>query len=48
MNKNVKDLKRDINEFKKGYQNRWKNKFCQLLNVHGINDARQKCIQLSH
>jgi ribosomal protein S17E len=54
-NKNIRDLYRGINEFKKGYQprtdlakdegsdlladahkilNRWKNYFCQLLNVH--------------
>jgi hypothetical protein len=25
--------------------NRWKNYFCQLLNVHGINDDRQTEIQ---
>jgi hypothetical protein len=61
-NKNIRDLHRGINEFKKGYQprtnmvkeengdlladshsilNRWKNYFCQLLNVHGVNDVRQ-------
>jgi hypothetical protein len=61
-NKNIRDLYRGINEFKKGYQprtnmvkeengdllqiphsilNRWKNYFCQLLNVHGVNDIRQ-------
>jgi hypothetical protein len=61
-NKNIRDLYRGINEFKKGYQprtnmvkeengdlladshsilNRWKNYFCQLLNVHGVNDVRQ-------
>jgi hypothetical protein len=61
-NKNIRDLYRSINEFKKGYQhranmvkeengdllgdshsilNRWKNYFCQLLNVHGVNDVRQ-------
>jgi hypothetical protein len=61
-NKNIRDLYRGINEFKKGYQprtdmvkeengdlladshsilNRWKNYFCQLLNVHGFNDVRQ-------
>jgi hypothetical protein len=61
-NKNIRDLYRGINEFKKGYQprtnmvkpengdrladfhsilNRWKNCFCQLLNVHGVNDVRQ-------
>jgi hypothetical protein len=65
-NKNIRDLYRGINEFKKGYQprtnmikyengdlladsqsilNRWKNYFCQLLNLHGV---RPKCIQLSH
>jgi hypothetical protein len=25
--------------------NRWKNYFCQLLNVHGVNDVRQTEIQ---
>jgi hypothetical protein len=56
-NKNIRDLYRDINEFKKGYQPRtnlvkdergdlvadphkilskWKNYFCQLLNVYGV------------
>jgi hypothetical protein len=24
-----------------GIFNRWKNYFCQLLNVHGVNDVRQ-------
>jgi hypothetical protein len=61
-NKNIKDLYRDINEFKKDYQprtnfvkdergnllsdpykilNRWKNYFCQLLNIHGMGDVRE-------
>jgi hypothetical protein len=61
-NKNITDLYRGINEFKKAYQprtnmvkeengdllanshsilNRWKSYFCQLLNVHGVNDVRQ-------
>jgi hypothetical protein len=61
-NKNIRDLYRGRNEFKKGYQprtnlakddngdlladshsilNRWKNYFCQLLNVHGVNNVRQ-------
>jgi hypothetical protein len=61
-NKNIRDLYRGINEFKKGYQNRtnlvkdemgdlladphkilnkWKNYFCQLLNVHGAGGFRQ-------
>jgi hypothetical protein len=61
-NKNIRDLYRGINEFKKGYQprtnlvkdergdlvadphnilNRWKNYFCQLLNVHGASGVRQ-------
>jgi hypothetical protein len=61
-NKNIRDLYRGINEFKKGYQpriniikdengnlladpqnilNRWKNFFNQVLNVHGVHDARQ-------
>jgi hypothetical protein len=60
-NKNIRDLYRGINEFKKGYQprtslvkhergdlvadphkilNRWKNYFCQLLNVHGPGGVR--------
>jgi hypothetical protein len=60
-NKNIRDLYRGINGFKKGYQprtnlvknergdlladpqnlNRWKNYFCQLLNVHGAGGVRQ-------
>jgi hypothetical protein len=61
-NKNIRDLYRAINEFKKGYQprtnlvkdkggnllwdphkilNRWKNYFCQLLNVHVVGGVRQ-------
>jgi hypothetical protein len=61
-NKNIRDLHRGINEFKKGYQprtnmvkdergdllaeahkilNRWKNYFCQLLNVHRAGGVRQ-------
>jgi hypothetical protein len=61
-NKNIRDLFRDINEFKKGYQprtnlvkdergdlladphkflHRWKNYFCQLLNVRGVYGVRQ-------
>jgi hypothetical protein len=61
-NKNISDLYRRINEFKKGYQlrtnlvkdergdlladphkilSRWKNYFCQLLNVHGAGGGRQ-------
>jgi hypothetical protein len=61
-NKNIRDLYKGINKFKKGYQprsnivkdenddllsnchsilNRWKNSFCQLFNVHGVNDVRQ-------
>jgi hypothetical protein len=61
-NKNIRDLYRDINEFKKGYQprtnlvkeeagdlladshkilDRWKNYFCQLLNVHRAGGVRQ-------
>jgi hypothetical protein len=57
-NKNIRDLHRGINDFKKSYQpitnlvkdengdlladshstqNRWKNYFSQLLNVHGVN-----------
>jgi hypothetical protein len=61
-NKNIRDMYRGINEFKKGYQprtnlvkeergnlladphkilNRWKNYFCQLLNIHGVGGVRQ-------
>jgi hypothetical protein len=61
-NKNIRDLYRDITEFKKGYQpktnlvkdergdllanpqkvlNRWKNYFCQLLNVQGLGSIMQ-------
>jgi hypothetical protein len=61
-NKNIRDLYRGINGFKKGYQprtnlvkeergdlhadphqilNRWKNYFCELLNVHGAGGVRQ-------
>jgi hypothetical protein len=61
-NKNIRDLYRGMNEFKKGYQprtnlvmdergelladphkilNRWKNYFCELLNVHGAGGIRQ-------
>jgi hypothetical protein len=69
-NKNIRDLYRGVNEFKKGYQprtnmvkeengdlladshsilNRWKNYFCQLLNVRGVTMlGRLKYIQLSH
>jgi hypothetical protein len=60
-NKNIRDMYRGINEFKKGYQprtnlvkvergdllayphkilNRWKNYFCQLLNIHGVGGVR--------
>jgi hypothetical protein len=60
--KNIRDLCRGINEFKKDYKlrtnivkeengdllanshsilNRWKDYFCQLLNVHGVKDVRQ-------
>jgi hypothetical protein len=62
MNKNIRNMSRDINEYEKCYQprtqlakaesgdllgnphsilNRWKNYFCQLFNVHGINYVRQ-------
>jgi hypothetical protein len=61
-NKNIRDLYKGINEFKKGSQprtnlvkdegadlladphkilNRWKNYFCQLLNIHRAGDVRQ-------
>jgi hypothetical protein len=65
-NKNIRDLYRGINKFKKGCQprinlikdergdlladshkilNRWKNYFCQLLNVHGAGCVRQTEMQ---
>jgi hypothetical protein len=65
-NKDIRDLYRGINEFKKGYQtrtnlvkdergdllvehhkilNRWKNYFCQLLNVHGEGGIRETEMQ---
>jgi hypothetical protein len=61
-NKNIRDLHRGINEFKKGDQprtnlakdergdqltdpqkilNKWKNYFCELLNIHGAGCVRQ-------
>jgi hypothetical protein len=61
-NRNIRDLYKGINEFKKGYQprtnlvkdkrgnllahphkilNRWKNYFCQPLNVHRAGGVRQ-------
>jgi hypothetical protein len=68
--KNIRDLYRGINEFKKVYRprinlvkdergdlladplkilSRWKNYFCQLLNIHGAGGvSRLKCIQLNH
>jgi hypothetical protein len=60
-NKNIRNLCRGINEFKKGYQprtnlvkdkrddllagphkifNRWKDNFCQLLDIHGVDGGR--------
>jgi hypothetical protein len=68
MNKNIRDLYRGINEFKRRYQpinnlvkdenddlladshnilNRWKNYFCQLLNVHNVSDFRQKKVHMA-
>jgi hypothetical protein len=62
MNKNIRDVYRDISNFRKGYQPRtnvvkdekgdmaadihsilarWRNNFCQVLNVHGVNDGGQ-------
>jgi hypothetical protein len=67
-NNNIRDLYRDINEFKKGYQprtnlvkdercdlladpnkilNRWKNYFCELLNLHGAGGVRQTEIHIA-
>jgi hypothetical protein len=66
MSKNIRDLYRGINKFKRGYQprnnlvkdesgdllansnnilNRFKNSFSQFLNVHNVNDVRQKYTQ---
>jgi hypothetical protein len=47
--KNLRDLYRGIGDFKKGdlvadshsILAMWRNNFCQLLNIHGIKDARQ-------
>jgi hypothetical protein len=65
-NKNIRDLYRGTNEFKKGYQprtnlvkdekgdllvdphkivNRWRDYFCQPLNVQRVGDIRQTEIQ---
>jgi hypothetical protein len=45
----VKDENDDLLAHSNNVLNRWKNYFCQLLNVHGVNDVRQtECIQLSH
>jgi hypothetical protein len=65
-NKNIRDLYRGINEFKKVYRprtnlvkdergdllvdphkilKRWKNYFCQLLNVYGVGGVRQNEVQ---
>jgi len=68
--KNIKDLYRGTNDFKKGYQprtnkvkdekgdlvtdshntlGRWRKKFSQLFNVHGVSNAgRQKYTQENH
>jgi hypothetical protein len=43
----VKDEDGDLLAHSHSILNRWKNYLCQLLNVHGINDVRQKCIELS-
>jgi len=40
----VKDENGDLIADSHNILNRWKNYFCQLLNVHGINDIRQKRI----
>jgi hypothetical protein len=61
-NKNIRDMGRDINEYKNRYRprtnlvkdergdllanphkilNRWKNYFCQLLNLHGAGGVRK-------
>ena len=67
--KNIRDLYRGINDFKKGYQPRtkivkddkgdlvadshsisvrWRNYLSQIMNVHGVNDVRQKYTQQNH
>jgi len=44
----IKDENGDLLTHYHNILNRWRNYFYQLPNVHGINDVRQKCIQLSH
>jgi hypothetical protein len=44
----VKDENGDLLADSHSILNKWKNYFCQLLNVHRINDVRQTEIRLSH
>jgi hypothetical protein len=37
----VKEENGDLLADSQGILHRWKNNFCQLLNVHGVNDVRQ-------
>jgi hypothetical protein len=37
----VKEENGDLLEDSHSILNRWKNYFCQLINVHGVNDVRQ-------
>jgi hypothetical protein len=37
----VKEKNSDLLADSHSILNRWKNYFCQLLNVHGVNDVRQ-------
>jgi hypothetical protein len=44
----VKDERGDLLADPHKILNRWRNYFCQLLNVEGAGGVRLKCIQLSH
>jgi hypothetical protein len=44
----VKDENGDMLADSHSILNKWKNYFCLLLNVHGVNDIRQTYLQLSH
>jgi hypothetical protein len=37
----IKDENGDLLAESHNIMNRWKNYFCQLLNMHGVNDIRQ-------
>jgi hypothetical protein len=43
----AKEEKGDLLADSHSILNRWKNYFCQLLNVHGVNDVRQTEIHVA-